>query len=142
MAKIVKFTLFPIGQIDASAACARVYHTDLLEKSVREFGFVEPLVVDESYKLVCGRQRYLLASKLGMPEVPCVVVDFSKQEADAFRLVDNKVGEKSNWNWCELNNELGRIGDTLERYELSDSDDEAIIGTYLESKKSSQESLF
>jgi len=142
MAKIVKFAFIPIGDIIDTAPCARVYHTDLLEKSVAEFGFVQPLEVDESYKLVCGRQRYLLARKLGMAEVPCVVVNFTPKEADVFRLVDNKVGEKSNWDWCGLNNELNRIGDTLERYELSDSDDAEIIGTYLESKKSSQESLF
>ena len=66
--------------------------------SIREFGFLVPLVIDAGHEIVAGHTRYRAAQSLGMKEVPCVVADeLSDAQIKAFRLADNKVGELASW---------------------------------------------
>lgn len=63
-------------------------------ESIRQFGFVQPVVVDRAGVIVIGHCRALAAEKLGMVEVPCVCVDdLTPEQVNALRLVDNKTNE-------------------------------------------------
>lgn len=74
--------------------------------SIRQFGFIQPLVVDGDGNIVIGHARYAAAKKLGMTAVPCVVVgDLTEDEIKTLRLVDNKLNE-SEWNLDVLEGEL------------------------------------
>ena len=62
--------------------------------SIREFGFLVPLVIDRNHEIVAGHTRYKAAKSLGMKEVPCVIADeLTEDQIKAFRLADNKVSE-------------------------------------------------
>ena len=75
-------------------------------ESIRQYGFVQPLVVDRDGVIVIGHCRALAAQKLGMEEVPCVCVDdLTPEQVNALRLVDNKSNE-SDWDFDLLAAEL------------------------------------
>ena len=78
--------------------------------SIREFGFLVPLVIDRKHEIVCGHTRYKAAQSLGIKEVPCVIADeLTEDQIRAFRLADNKVGEMAQWDMDLLPLELQGI---------------------------------
>ena len=78
-------------------------------ESIRQFGFVQPVVVDRDGVIVIGHCRALAAEKLGMVEVPCVCVDdLTPEQVNALRLVDNKTNE-SPWDLDLLAAELPEL---------------------------------
>lgn len=75
-------------------------------ESIRQYGFVQPIVIDKDGVIVIGHCRALAAKKLGMKEVPCVCVDdLTPEQVNALRLVDNKSNE-SEWDFDLLAEEL------------------------------------
>lgn len=84
-------------------------------ESIKQYGFVQPIVIDRDGVIVIGHCRALAAKKLGMKEVPCVCVDdLTPEQVNALRLVDNKSNE-SDWDFDLLKDELPEL-------DLSDSD--------------------
>ena len=78
--------------------------------SIREFGFLVPLVIDRNHEIVAGHTRYKAGQSLGIKEVPCVVADeLTEDQIRAFRLADNKVGEMAQWDMDLLPLELQGI---------------------------------
>ena len=78
-------------------------------ESIRQFGFVQPIVIDRDGVIVIGHCRALAAKKLGMQEVPCVCVDdLTPEQVNALRIVDNKSNE-SEWDFDILPDELADI---------------------------------
>ena len=78
-------------------------------ESIRQYGFVQPIVVDRNGVIVIGHCRALAAQKLGMEEVPCVCVDeLTPEQVNALRLVDNKSNE-SDWDLDLLKDELPEL---------------------------------
>ncbi len=81
-------------------------------KSIEEFGFKVPVVIDKNNVIVCGHTRYKAANKLHLKTIPCVIADdLSDQQIKAYRLADNKVGEDSEWNLEILAEEISDILD-------------------------------
>ena len=75
-------------------------------ESIRQYGFVQPVVIDKNGVIVIGHCRVLGAKKLGMDEVPCVCVDdLTPEQVNALRIVDNKSNE-SDWDLDLLEQEL------------------------------------
>lgn len=75
-------------------------------ESIRQYGFVQPVVIDRDDVIVIGHCRVLGAKKLGMKEVPCVCVDdLTPEQVNALRIVDNKSNE-SDWDMDLLAEEL------------------------------------
>ena len=78
-------------------------------ESIRQFGFVQPIVIDKNGVIVIGHCRALAAKKLSMKEVPCVCVDdLTPEQVNALRIVDNKSNE-SPWDFDILPDELADI---------------------------------
>ena len=78
-------------------------------ESIRQFGFVQPIVIDQDGVIVIGHCRALAAEKLGMKEVPCVCVDdLTPEQVNALRIVDNKSNE-SLWDFDILPDELAEL---------------------------------
>ena len=81
-------------------------------KSIKEFGFKVPIVLDKNNVIVAGHTRYKASMELGLKEVPCIVADdLSEEQIKAFRLADNKVSEQASWNYDLLDLELDDIID-------------------------------
>ena len=79
-------------------------------ESIKQFGFKVPIVIDKNGVIVAGHTRYKASKKLGLEEVPCIVADdLNEEQIKAFRLADNKVAEKSEWNFDLLDEELEDI---------------------------------
>ncbi len=75
-------------------------------ESIKQYGFVQPIVIDRDGVIVIGHCRALAAKKLGMDKVPCVCVDdLTPEQVNALRLVDNKSNE-SDWDFDLLAGEL------------------------------------
>lgn len=79
-------------------------------ESIKEFGFKVPVIIDKNYVIVAGHTRFKAANKLKLKKIPCIIAeDLSEEQIKAFRLADNKVSEKSEWDMDLLNEELDGI---------------------------------
>lgn len=78
--------------------------------SIKEFGFKVPVVIDKNNVIVAGHTRYKAAKKLNLNKIPCVIADdLTDEQIKAYRLADNKVAEKSEWDEGLLGAELSEI---------------------------------
>jgi hypothetical protein len=83
-------------------------------ESIREFGWQQPLVVDERDVLIVGHTRLLAARSLGLTVVPVRVArGLTKAQVKAYRLADNRTGENAEWDRVLLALEFNdlRLGD-------------------------------
>jgi DNA modification methylase len=80
---------------------------DAVAASIKEFGFRQPLVLDEQDVIIVGHTRYRAAQKLGLEEVPChTAVGLSPEQARAYRLADNQTATIATWDEDKLPLEL------------------------------------
>src|SRR5262249_48011640 len=83
---------------------------DAVGASIREFGFRQPIVVDEQDVIIVGHTRYKAALKLGLEKVPVhVAVGLTPAQAKAYRIADNKSADLSDWNYELLPIELAEL---------------------------------
>lgn len=80
-----------------------------LRRSLEEFGFVEPLVVNKDMTVVGGHQRLKAAEAMGLTEVPCVMVDLPKPAEQALNLALNKIS--GDWDTDKLSALLEALDD-------------------------------
>lgn len=82
-----------------------------IANSIKEFGFTQPVLIDENNNVIAGHGRILGAKKAGLKSVPTVCLnDLTEEQIKAYRLVDNKLNE-SDWNLKLLDEELENIFD-------------------------------
>lgn len=81
-------------------------------ESIKQFGFKNPVILDKNNVIVAGHTRIESAKRLGITEIPCIYADdLTDEQVKAFRLADNKVAEKSLWDYTKLDEELDNILD-------------------------------
>jgi site-specific DNA-methyltransferase (adenine-specific) len=110
----MKIVEMPIGEIHPYENNPRFNDqaVDAVAKSIKEFGFKVPIVIDKNNVIVTGHTRYKASIKLGLKKVPCIKADdLSDKQVKAFRLADNKVSELAEWDFELLNEELKVLGD-------------------------------
>jgi DNA modification methylase len=97
---------------------------NLIANSIKEFGFNQPIVIDESNIILVGHGRLLAAQKLGLKEAPTVQLKgLSETQKKAYRILDNKLQNDSTWSFDNLELELGFLEDNdfdLEAWGLDD----------------------
>lgn len=82
-----------------------------IANSIKEFGFTQPVLIDENNNVIAGHGRILGAKKAGLKNVPTVCLnDLTEEQVKAYRLIDNKLNE-SDWNLKLLDEELENIFD-------------------------------
>lgn len=85
---------------------------DRIANSIKEFGFNQPIVIDESNIVLVGHGRLAAAHKLGLKEVPVLIKkDLSETQKKAYRILDNKLQNDSTWAFDNLELELGFLED-------------------------------
>ena len=83
---------------------------DVVAASIREFGFRQPIVVDEEGVIIVGHTRFKAAQELGLEEVPVHVAQgLTPAQVKAYRLADNKTGELAEWDYDLLPIELADL---------------------------------
>ena len=81
----------------------------MVGKSIAEYGFRQPLVVDKDNVIIIGHTRFHASRQLGLKEVPCNVADISKEKAKALRIADNRINEETAWDDDKLIEELNSL---------------------------------
>ena len=83
---------------------------DAVAASLSEFGFRQPIVVDEDGVIIAGHTRWKAAKKLGLAKVPVhVATDLTPEQVRAYRLADNRTGEIAEWDMAILPIELNEL---------------------------------
>lgn len=78
-----------------------------IRASLREFGFVTPVLIDESGNVIAGHGRIQAARAEGMTEVPCVLAEgLTETQRKAYILADNRMAELAEWDKAMLKIEL------------------------------------
>jgi len=69
-----------------------------LRGSLREFGFINPVIIDKDYGIIAGHGRVLAAKEENMDQVPCVLVDYlTAAQKKAYILADNRFAMDAGW---------------------------------------------
>lgn len=83
---------------------------DALQLSIEEFGYSQPILVDSSMVIIAGHTRYAALRRLGATEVDVTVArDLSPAQAKQYRIIDNRVGEYSTWDYNKLADEVAGL---------------------------------
>ena len=85
---------------------------DKVADSIREFGFRQPIVVDEDMTILAGHTRLLASKQLELKEVPVHIADgLTNSQKKAYRIMDNKSSEDSEWDMDLLHLEMKDLMD-------------------------------
>jgi hypothetical protein len=80
--------------------------------SIREFGFTNPILIDEHNGIIAGHGRLLAARKLSLEDVPCIRLEgLSDAQKRAYVIADNKIALNAGWDEKLLALELKELGD-------------------------------
>ena len=76
---------------------------DAVARSIGEFGFRQPIVVDADGVIVVGHTRWKAAQRLGLAKVPVHVArDLTAEQRKAYRIADNKTADIATWDLAQL----------------------------------------
>jgi 16S rRNA G966 N2-methylase RsmD len=100
-----------------------------LAASIREFGFTNPVLIDEAKNLIAGHGRVMAARKLGLKSVPAILVTgLDERKRRALVIADNKLAMNATWDEDVLKNELQDLaGDFGELMGFSEEELEAML---------------
>lgn len=81
-----------------------------IASSIKEFGFTNPILIDEQGGIIAGHGRLMAANKLKMQEVPCIVLDgLTEAQKKAYIIADNKLALNAGWDEELLKLELENL---------------------------------
>lgn len=110
---------------------ARIHDDDqilALRASLREFGFVAPVLIDSADNILAGHARLAAAKAEGLSEVPCVLVEhLSELQRRAYILADNRLAEQATWDEDLVSLELQSLSEAGFEFSLTGFDDGDLI---------------
>jgi len=121
----------PLGELSPYEKNAKVHPDDQVQKivrSIQEFGFNQPIVVDKKGVIIVGHGRYLAAHLIGLKTVPVLELDLTEEQAMAYRLADNKLNE-SEWDMTLVVEELKALDAVGFEISLTGFDKDLILET-------------
>ena len=94
--------------------------TQQIARSIQQFGFINPIVIDADGMIVAGHGRSMAARAMGLTEVPVIVIDhLTDAEKRAFVIADNKIAQNAGWDRELLVLELGELSVILNEADIS-----------------------
>ena len=119
--KSTEYYLADINTLIPYARNARTHSEEQVAQiaaSIREFGFLSPIIVSEDGTILCGHGRFYAAQKLGLKKVPCIKEShLTETQKRAYILADNKLSLNAGWDDEMLAVELTELQD--EAFDLS-----------------------
>lgn len=101
MEKKNKMQMVGLGKLVPYVNNARTHSAAQISKlraSIREFGFINPVIIDGNYGIIAGHGRVVAAQEEGLAEVPCVLVDhLTEAQKKAYILADNRYAQDAGW---------------------------------------------
>ncbi|MDE5753522.1 MAG: ParB/Srx family N-terminal domain-containing protein, partial [Oscillospiraceae bacterium] len=99
--KNAEYYLADINNLIPYARNARTHSEEQVAQiaaSIREFGFLSPIIISEDYTILCGHGRFYAAQKLGLKKVPCIKEShLTETQKRAYILADNKLSLNAGW---------------------------------------------
>ena len=96
-----KYCLIDVEKLIPYARNARTHTPEQIAQisaSIREFGFLSPIVIAEDSTILCGHGRFYAAQKLGLKKIPCVTENhLTENQKRAYILADNKLSLNAGW---------------------------------------------
>lgn len=93
--------LVPLEKLVPYVNNARTHSAEQITKlrsSLREFGFINPVIIDRDYGIIAGHGRVMAAKEENITEVPCVFVDYlTEAQKKAYILADNRFAQDAGW---------------------------------------------
>lgn len=81
-----------------------------LVNAIRKVGYANPVIITDNRVLISGYGRILAAQELGMTQIPAIILNnISGTDADALRLLDNRLAEDSEWDFSVLKTEIDKL---------------------------------
>lgn len=115
MAKIGKSQEIPVDKLIPYAKNAKKHpqeQIDLLVRSIEEYGFLNPCLIDKEFNIIAGHGRVMAAKQMGMEKVPCLFVEgLTEAQYKAYVLADNRLTELGEWNMDLVMMELQDLQD-------------------------------
>ena len=110
MKTTTEMKLVPTGELIPYINNARTHSPEQINKlraSLREFGFINPVIIDKDMNIIAGHGRVIAAKEEELPEVPCVLADhLSEAQKKAYILADNRMAMDAGWDEQLLRVEL------------------------------------
>lgn len=136
MSEFPRYKTIPVEQLIPYARNSRT-HSDAqiaqIAASIREFGFLNPIIVDGDRGIIAGHGRVLAARQLGLDMLPCIEADhLTEAQRKAYVLADNKLALNAGWDNDLLRVELGELGELGFDLALTGFDIGEIAGIFLD----------
>lgn len=94
---------------------------ETVKRSIENYGYQQPIVVDEDHVIIVGHTRYTALRRLGVDAVPVLIAKgLSEQKIKEYRLVDNRTAEYTSWDFDVLVEELHRLDESFGLAEFAD----------------------
>ena len=101
MKTTTQMQLVPVEKLIPYVNNARTHSPEQINKlrsSLREFGFINPVIIDKDFNVIAGHGRLLAAKAEGIKEVPCVLVDYlTPAQKKAYIIADNRMAMDAGW---------------------------------------------
>lgn len=115
MSKETKFELRKVEDLIPYARNARTHSPEQVQRiagSIKEFGFLNPVVISDDGGILAGHGRVMAAQKLGLKEIPCVIEShLTEAQKRAYILADNRLALDAGWDEEMLKVELSELQD-------------------------------
>lgn len=121
MNKVSEMKLVDVDKLIPYVNNARTHSKEQINKlraSIREFGFINPVIIDRDYNVIAGHGRILASQEEGIDKVPCVFVDYlTDAQKKAYIIADNRMALDADWDEELLKIEIESLKD--EDFDLS-----------------------
>uniref|UniRef100_A8GLM9 ParB domain protein nuclease n=1 Tax=Serratia proteamaculans (strain 568) TaxID=399741 RepID=A8GLM9_SERP5 len=115
MATAIKIVNKPIEEIIGYGRNARTHNEKQLLQivaSIKEYGWTNPILVDENNVIIAGHGRIEAAARLALTDVPCIVLrNLTENQKKAYRIADNQIPLNAGWDEELLSAELAELAE-------------------------------
>lgn len=130
MQTTTNFQLVPTDKLIPYINNARTHSKEQIAKlrsSLREFGFINPIIIDKNFNVIAGHGRLEASKAEGMEEVPCVFVEhFTEAQKKAYILADNRMALDAGWDNEILSIEMEELQNAGFNLDLTGFDEKEI----------------
>ena len=135
--------LVPVSQLIPYINNARTHSPEQITKlraSLREFGFINPVIIDKDKNVIAGHGRIMAAKEEGIEEVPCVLVDYlTEAQKKAYILADNRMAMDAGWDEELLRIEIEALQAEAFDVGLTGFDEKELADLFADGNKSEAE---
>lgn len=135
MANMAKPEIWSIDKLkpyDRNSRNHPKFQIDIIKNSIKEFGFINPIIVKEDGEIIAGHGRLEALTQLGIDQVPVLIVDYlTTEQVNAYRIADNQIAQLGSWDQDLLKIEITALSDAnydLELLGFQPQDLEDLIG--------------